>query len=362
MEDGERWPLLNIGRGDCVEIELKHTDWDPPSEATAGFLVMSRFVTGDGGMGLVAHSVGCTDPSLNKELSSIFNRKEGCIHLCISTPCTEAEEGYLHSTRVRVYTREGFNPSYFTASHRRQVSKWLGEVPAGSNLEESEEEVEDPGLDTGRGGASSQPLSKEGAVEGRKAVLKTPKRASRPSALRSAPAAALRARGKGVSGGDKPSEDGPFEDRLNAGPADRAFSDFPSDVHRRVEAEVGHCSKSTWGPGSTLHQGFEENSRGGRWRGTLAGRRQRFRLCGGVEEPDEWSQSEKEESGCGYKRFFFERHLDAATPTSSAEVRGAHRAHEVHAASRFVMEHPPPWCPQIRIQASRSAPFHFSKF
>ena len=206
MEDGERWPLLNIGRGDCVEIELKHTDWDPPSEATAGFLVMSRFVSGDGGMGLVAHSVGCTDPSLNKKLSSMFNRKEGCIHLCSSTPCTEAEEGYLHSTRVRVYTREGFNPSYFTASHRRQVAKWLGEVPAGSNLEESEKEVEDPGLDTGRGG---QPLSKEGVVEGRKAVLKTPKRASRPSALRSAPAAALRARGKGVSGGDKPSEGGP---------------------------------------------------------------------------------------------------------------------------------------------------------
>ncbi|CAK9003475.1 RING-type domain-containing protein, partial [Durusdinium trenchii] len=140
---------------------------------------------------------------------------------------------------VNVYTREGFNPSYFTASHRRQVVKWLGEVPAGSKLEESEKEVEDPGLDTGRGG---QPLSKEGVVEGRKVVLKTPKRASRASALRSAPAAALRARGKGVSGGDKPSEGGPLGDRVNAGPADRAFSDFPQDLELGTEGERDQMS------------------------------------------------------------------------------------------------------------------------
>lgn len=41
---------------------------------------------------------------------------------------TEAEEGYLHVTRLRVFTREEFNPDYFTPAHRRQVKKWLGEL------------------------------------------------------------------------------------------------------------------------------------------------------------------------------------------------------------------------------------------
>lgn len=44
---------------------------------------------------------------------------------CIGTPCTEAEEGYLHVTRLRAFSREGFNPAYFLGSHPRQVAKWL---------------------------------------------------------------------------------------------------------------------------------------------------------------------------------------------------------------------------------------------
>ena len=58
IEDQEKWTLLNIGRGNFVELSLGWTDWSPPSDATVGFLIMGHTVTGDGGMALRAHYVG----------------------------------------------------------------------------------------------------------------------------------------------------------------------------------------------------------------------------------------------------------------------------------------------------------------
>ena len=66
MDDKENWALLNLGRGDFVEVPLSASDWEPRSEAQAGFLVMDHMVTGDSGMALMVHGVGCTDPQLNK--------------------------------------------------------------------------------------------------------------------------------------------------------------------------------------------------------------------------------------------------------------------------------------------------------
>ena len=140
IEDTERWTLLNFAKGDFVELCLKDTDWEPVSEALAGFVVMSRSVTREGGIALLAHFVGTTDHTISRSLSAQFNRREGHLHLCISRPCTEAEEGFLHVVRLKVYTRGNFNASYYTAAHRRQVGKWLDGPAAGGLAEEEREE------------------------------------------------------------------------------------------------------------------------------------------------------------------------------------------------------------------------------
>ena len=224
IEDQERWTLLNIVLGDFVELSLSSTDWSPSSDATVGFLVMGHSVTADGGMALRCHYVGSTDTSLSKRLSGQFNRREGFVHLCISRPCTEAEESYLHTTRIKVFSRNGFNPSYFTAAHRRQVAKWLGES------EESEPRGEEEPVESGEpraarvsipefswvtedGGQLDKARAEE--PEGRRASKASPKgRGTRPGALRATPAARGRARdkGKGIAGSG-----GAGETRLSPG-------------------------------------------------------------------------------------------------------------------------------------------------
>lgn len=213
MEEKEEWALLNLGRGDFVEIPLESTDWDPVSKASAGFVIMDRLVTGDGGLALRAHGVGCSDAQLNKRISNQFNRREGFLHLCVGRPCTEAEEGYLHVTRLRAFTREGFNASYFMAAHRRQVAKWLdGDEPTEEARAGEEAEMEAGhhgdrsilsdlswlGEDAGREEEASHKRRAEEAK-----LKPSPKgRAARVSALRPGRAASqARARGKGVAFG-----------------------------------------------------------------------------------------------------------------------------------------------------------------
>lgn len=69
-----RWSMLSFRKGDCVEIDL------------------------------LVKSVGCSDVTLNKPLSLRFNRREGWIHCCLSSPCVEAEDNFLHTTSLRVYS------------------------------------------------------------------------------------------------------------------------------------------------------------------------------------------------------------------------------------------------------------------
>ena len=212
MDEPVGWTMLNFSKGDFVEVPLKETSWEPMSEAWAGFLVMDRQVTADGGVALRVHSVGSTDSTQSRTLSGRFNRKEGFLHLCISRPCTEAEENYLHVTRLKVFTHAGFAPAYYTAAHRRQVAKWLGvgEEPHG----EEDLEVPEEGVAEGKRGPEARSLSKERRVgwsdegeegAGREGAKAAPKRrGSRPPALRTGPAALARARGKGQAAGEEP--------------------------------------------------------------------------------------------------------------------------------------------------------------
>ncbi|CAK9045977.1 1-deoxy-D-xylulose 5-phosphate reductoisomerase (DXP reductoisomerase) (1-deoxyxylulose-5-phosphate reductoisomerase) (2-C-methyl-D-erythritol 4-phosphate synthase) [Durusdinium trenchii] len=220
MSDVLNWSLVNLVRGDFMEVDLSATDMMPRTEAVAGFLVLERVLTGDGGMAVRVRSVGCSDAGLNKVLSGRFNRKEGFLHLCISTPCTEAEENYLHVTQFRAFSHQAFSPGYYMPSHRRQVAKWLGR----QDMEELEEE---PGRDVGQdlfgtggptvveipatsaeGEARGAPMRKEplkpGGGDSRKGVEDRAKeRVPRTPALRQRPSASARVRGKGQADGMK---------------------------------------------------------------------------------------------------------------------------------------------------------------
>ena len=108
-------------------VALRDTDLGGSEEEEVAFLVMNRFVTPEGGMGLDVKSIAGSTPETSRRFSTWFNRKQGILHLCSSAPCIYSEDHFLHTTRARFFTRGGFDAPYYGAAQRRQVGKWLGE-------------------------------------------------------------------------------------------------------------------------------------------------------------------------------------------------------------------------------------------
>ena len=339
LEDRLTWSLVNLVRGDFVELELNRTDWEPVSKATAGFLVLSKAVTGEGGLELLVKSVGCSDPNLNKALSTRFNRRRGHLHLCLSSPCTEAEEHYLHVTAFRAFSAAGFSPTYYMPNHRRQVAKWLEASEAEEESHEASGDgpggLEEGGDDVGAATLTGQKVGGEGGSLniGLKPGATVPKRrVSRPSALREAGDA--RARGKGLSTGGENVRGERHGDGLRKRPSvtgaegTSAVEEIGEDLQLGTRREREEMSTEelrrkldvvrTRLGAQDLRA--ERCQRGGRARGGPLGQRARFRLCGGVEDVEQWVDSEEETTSGGFKRFYFERcleHVGEAGPASS---------------------------------------------
>lgn len=299
MTDQLNWSLVNFFRGDFIEVDLGTTDVEPRTDAVAGLLVLDRLLTGDGGMAVRVRSVGCSGPGLNKLLSRKFNRKDGYLHLCISTPCTEAEENYLHVTQFRAYSMEGFAPAYYMSSHRRQVGRWLERPDPGEEEERVSREGEGGLFGAGGPEVLEIPAAprwynrEERVVEARWKRQSQGERAPRAPALRQRPAASARAKDKGqaegselkerasgLSGGRKKvaQEKGDGEELHLGSASERRYE------YRGAEAQVGSGACTVRRSSTSLNWGKPDQRPRGRERGSRLGERGRFRLCGGFEE------------------------------------------------------------------------------
>ena len=189
LEGGPDWHMLTPVRGDIALIALRDTDLAAGGDEEVALLVMNRFVTPEGGMGLEVKSIGGSTPEVTRQFSTWFNRKQGVLHLCSSTPCTYTEDHFLHAVRVRFFTRGGFEASFYGAPQKRQVAKWLGEgekVVEDAEAVESEEAAErepssgDAGRkEKGKGDASTR-SSRPGARLGALRRPKTTAKGTRP--------------------------------------------------------------------------------------------------------------------------------------------------------------------------------------
>ena len=141
-------------------VALRDTDLPAVAEEEVAFLVMNRFVTPEGGMGLDVKSIAGSTPEVTRQFSSWFNRKQGVLHLCSSTPCTYSEDHFVHATRAKFFTREGFDAPYLGAPQRRQISKWLGEGEGGAEEREAVEAGEGAGKVTAAGASKRKEKGK----------------------------------------------------------------------------------------------------------------------------------------------------------------------------------------------------------
>eukprot|EP00435_Cladocopium_sp_Y103_P017194 s1949_g4.t1 len=160
-DDPEIWNALIVARGSIVEVLLSGTPVTQEEDLWAGFLVLdTRVHSFDASLILEVKSLGCSHPETTKELSSMFNRKRGVLHICRDEACIEDIDNALHVHRLRTFSREGYHRSFMTHYVRSQIKIWL--VNAG---------LEDAAEDTGpppAGGPDAPALKPEAAFLGRR--------------------------------------------------------------------------------------------------------------------------------------------------------------------------------------------------
>ena len=127
-EDLAAWEELTVMRGQIVEVLLTETGEDFPPDLWGGFLVVKVELGLEGDMILHAKSLGCDDHECTRWLSTNFNRRAGCLHLCHSYPCEVDGDFTLHVTRLRLFSPEGFARDCMTSAVKKQMKKWLDQM------------------------------------------------------------------------------------------------------------------------------------------------------------------------------------------------------------------------------------------
>ena len=226
LEGGPDWHMVTPVRGDVAVVAIKDTDIPAEAEEEVAFLVMNRFVTPEGGMGLDVKSIGGSTPEVSRQFSSWFNRKQGVLHLCSSTPCTYSEDHYVHTTRARFFTREGFNAPYFGAAQRRQVGRWLGEGDGGAG----ESEVIEAGGESVKATSTSASKRKDKGKGDGSGRLEKP--GQRPGALKRPRPVTKAARQE-----PDPAEEPPLKRKRNGGEQDAIDEDLTLESTAGVGGE-----------------------------------------------------------------------------------------------------------------------------
>ena len=132
LQDRESWDSLGPVRGQILEVYLPDCIEGAP-DIWAGLLVMQVEMDSTGELFAEVKSLGCSDAHYTKELSSMFNRRRGVVHFCMTSDCLEEING-LHVTQVVLYDREGFHRAYITHATTRQMNKGLSEDTAPGGL------------------------------------------------------------------------------------------------------------------------------------------------------------------------------------------------------------------------------------
>jgi len=133
LEDHAAWESLTVLRGQIVEVDLNSAGEEFPADLWGGFLVTRIELGLEGDMVLHVKSLGCDDPEITRGLSTSFNRRAGCLHLCHSDPCEVDGDFTLHISRLRVFSPEGFARDYMTAAVKKQMKKWLDQMDEETN-------------------------------------------------------------------------------------------------------------------------------------------------------------------------------------------------------------------------------------
>ena len=127
QKDFLQWVTLAPLRGDVLVVDLGTSSYQAMPRVLGYFLVIEvQLIPGTGTLAVRCKSLGSSDASLNKDLSSRFNRREGWLHFCSSNPCIEEHAGDIHVGDVVWHTLSGAEDQ-LTPAAVRSARKWLAE-------------------------------------------------------------------------------------------------------------------------------------------------------------------------------------------------------------------------------------------
>eukprot|EP00438_Fugacium_kawagutii_P026250 Skav233565 [mRNA] locus=scaffold563:698171:702408:- [translate_table: standard] len=170
-EDPLHWPLLQISVDNVMEMELPREFALEPG-VTASFLVTKVESYHDSSFTVTARSLGSTNEGVTKRLSTLFNRRVGCFHVCLGDICDyffEEKEGWhFHVTAFTLADVRTFEADYIGMSGRRLVRNCregvLEDVP--EELEPTDDEA------AGSAGGNHEGKGRGGAPAPKKKVDK----------------------------------------------------------------------------------------------------------------------------------------------------------------------------------------------
>ena len=183
--DSEQWSRLAPRKGQVlicrIPIPLATED-----AVDGAFVIIQRSLMSDGSLDLLVKSLGSSSQKTTGKLSSLFNRKEGHIHLCmLAGLCPVSEGSVFHCQQLQLFEGADFGCDFVGATGKRLLKQvlqdmetdeipWekLPDLPAGEHERGlySPERLEEPQAPEGTGDGGRSPT--QAIFPGRGAVPK----------------------------------------------------------------------------------------------------------------------------------------------------------------------------------------------
>lgn len=179
LVDTERWCALMPERGMVFQCALPNEfmvseDFELAESGIveASFVVVDKSYLVDGSMKVDVKSLGCSSTVMHQQLSNIFNRKNGAIHLCSGVGlCDAPPECKFHLSDLWLHPGTGFTAPYMGSSGKKILKQVLdsicGPEVGGTPRQAEDAEMGAGGTRKGKGGV--KPKDNKGKTREEKA-------------------------------------------------------------------------------------------------------------------------------------------------------------------------------------------------
>lgn len=149
--DTRRWASFMPQRGMVIKCVLPFEfvsseafELTDIAQVEAAFVILDKHYLVDGSLKLDVKSLGCTSAVMNTQLSNIFNRRPGSIHICAGfSVCEAPPECKFHLVELFLCAGVGFASPYVGTAGKKILKQVLDSI-AGAEVNGDDPHGEEP--------------------------------------------------------------------------------------------------------------------------------------------------------------------------------------------------------------------------